>query len=110
VFARRAFRPGEVIERAPVLILSPEDYRQLRKTSLVHYPFGWGRNGRGTALALGLASFYNHSGTPNADCFEYSRDHLLEFVALRSVAPGEEITIDYTGGDPGARLWFKTVK
>ena len=97
VFARRAIRAGEEIERVPVIVLpeaiideGPADSR------LPDYVFTWGR---GTlALALGYGSIYNHSYRPNAR-YDDDGDRTKIFTAIRPIAAGEEITVNYNG-DP----------
>jgi SET domain-containing protein len=97
VFARRAIREGDVIERVPVLVL-PEEVVEGLSGEPAHwqYFFEWGR---GTvALALGYGSLYNHSFRPNARYRDESRRTKV-FFALREILPGEEITVNYNG-DP----------
>lgn len=106
VFARRAIAQGELIERVPVLVLP---IRALAcdgaPTRLADYCFQWGR---GTvALALGYGSLYNHSYRPNAR-YDDVAPQTKVFTALRDIAPGEEITVNYNG-DPedGADVGFE---
>lgn len=112
VFARRAIRNGEVIERAPVLVLplsdvmrGPDDW-----TGLGNYCFEWGKDR--VALALGFGSLYNHSFQPNARYDDESRRARIKvFSALRDITLGEEITINYNG-DPEDRaaVWFRVIE
>ena len=105
VFARRAIRKGELIERVPLLILDAEEYaRGVDKSLLAGYVFAWGDNQ--FALALGYGSLYNHSYKPNA-AYEDEEPHAKLFVALRNIKEGEEITINYNG-NPTSRIkmWF----
>jgi hypothetical protein len=72
------------------------------------YCFAWGR---GTvALALGYGSLYNHSYKPNAR-YDDVWPQTKEFTALRDIAPGEEITVNYNG-DPEDRspVWFDVIE
>ena len=105
VFALRPIRKGEIIESCPVLVLPAEavgndDY----KTGLHDYCFAWGR---GTvALVLGYGSLYNHSYKPNAR-YDDVTPQTKEFTALRDIAAGEEITINYNGSPTArAKVWF----
>jgi SET domain-containing protein len=109
VFARRAIRKGEVIESVPVLIMTSEEYEEgLSKTLLKNYCFGWGTDQ--VALALGYGSLYNHSYRPNAR-YEDIGTQTKDFVAVRDIAEGEEITVNYNG-KPGskAKVWFDVVE
>jgi SET domain-containing protein len=109
VFARRPIRKGEVIERVPVLVLSIEEVRNGSGwTGLAGYCFEWGR---GTvALALGYGSLYNHSYQPNAR-YDDVNPRTKVFSALRDIAKGEEITVNYNG-EPKDRspLGFKVIE
>jgi hypothetical protein len=107
VFARRPIRAGEVIERAPVLVVPAADWKAMEKTVAYNYTFAWGRDGEDAAFALGYGSLYNHSYTPNA---RFDRDHeglVIEFIAIHDIALDEEILVNYNE-DPGdcAPLWF----
>src|SRR5205814_6466130 len=42
VFAQRAFACGEVIERAPVIVIPASQLSDLDRTVLYDYYFGWG--------------------------------------------------------------------
>jgi SET domain-containing protein len=97
VFARRTIREGQVIERVPVLVLpSATVDGEAGWDGLASYCFVWGE---GTlALALGYGSLYNHSYRPNARYQDEGRRTKV-FSALRDIAPGEEITVNYNG-DP----------
>lgn len=106
VFTARAIEAGTIIELAPVILLSAEDRALVHRTHLHDYYFQW--DGEQAAIALGLGSLYNHAGEPNAE-FELDYDfEQIRFAALRAIAAGEEITIDYRSGAPGMELWFET--
>jgi SET domain-containing protein len=109
VCARRLIRSGEVIERVPVLVLPVGEISKgdvpLRLTG---YCFEWGR---GTvAVALGYGSLYNHSFRPNAR-YDDVGPQTKEFTAMRDIAPGEEITVNYNG-EPTSRaaVWFEVLE
>jgi SET domain-containing protein len=100
VFARRPICKGEVIERVPVLVLSAAEYQNgLDGTLLAGYVFAWGEGE--IALALGYGSLYNHSYRPNAR-YEDVAPRTKQFIALRDIVPGEEVTVNYNGR-PGGR-------
>jgi uncharacterized protein len=94
VFARRAIAKGTVIERAPVALLPTKHLVGGKNCPvLAKYFYAWNRNT--VAIALGFGSLYNHSYEPNA---VYSdRDMFIIYRALRDIAPGEEITVNYNG-------------
>ncbi|HZU37814.1 MAG TPA: SET domain-containing protein-lysine N-methyltransferase, partial [Gemmataceae bacterium] len=53
------------------------------------------------AIALGYGSLYNHSYMPNAR-YDDEPGPAMTFTALRTIRPGEEITVNYNG-DPKDR-------
>jgi len=109
VFAARRFEPGETIETCPVIPLTEADARTLDRTGLYDYYFGWGRDGKAAAIALGHGSLYNHSSTPNAAHHKNAQDGTISIVAIQPIAPGDEIFIRYnTGADVGEQqMWFE---
>jgi SET domain-containing protein len=106
VFALRPFRSGDLIERVPVLVLPAADWEHLRETRLMEYAFCWGRRREQAAVALGFGSFYNHGDPANAETIERPEEDAIDFIALRDIDAGEEITIDYTGADKSREVWF----
>lgn len=105
IFAEDNIKKDEVIEVCPVISLDKEDTKEIDKTLLFDYYFAW-REG-GSAIALGKASLYNHSYTPNAVYKKDFQNDTLTFVALRDVKEGEEILSNYNR-DPNCReeVWF----
>jgi SET domain-containing protein len=108
VFARRKIAAGEVIERAPVIVIPKKQWPSVKKTILEDYAFDWGENDEGSVIALGYVSIYSHSYSPNAKLEQLPDELMMEVTALRAIGPGQEITINYNG-DPANRdaLWFK---
>ena len=107
VFTRNRIRAGEVIEEGPVIVMPPSEVGVLEKTALQDYYFDWGENQEAAAVMLGLCSLCNHSYQPNAKFTLKPETLTIEFVALRDIEPGEEITINYNG-DPADQkpIWF----
>jgi hypothetical protein len=103
VFAARAFARGEVVEAAPVLVLPPHEQEAIDETVLAAYVFAWGDT---LAIALGFGSLYNHSWSPNLEYLKRFAEGIIEFVAIRDIAPGEELTTNYSASNPHrAGLW-----
>ena len=105
VFAARAIGAGELVECCPTIVCPPHQEKLLEKTALRGLYFAW--EGDAIAVALGFGSFYNHAWQPNArDELDYG-PQVVRFFAVRPIAEGEEITINYTG-EPDGRgdLWF----
>ena len=105
VFATRTFRPEEVIEACPV-ILMPGITDENQLGGMKNYVFMWREAENILAIALGYGSLYNHNPNPNAKFdVRYSRNEIV-FKALRKIAPGEQILIDY-GWDEGDYAAFR---
>jgi SET domain-containing protein len=105
VFAGRDFLAGETFEFSPVIVIPENELVGIRRTVLSNYFFKWGKDG---AFALGVGSLFNHSYEPNATFTILIDRQEIEFKAIKEIAAGEEITINYNG-DPHdrSRLWFK---
>lgn len=89
VFALRPFADGEVVEICPTAVIGEEDVEGVARD----YVFSAHRPDK-LLLVLGYGMLYNHSAEPNL--FHRSAGRLLiEFVALRDIAAGEELTHDY---------------
>jgi SET domain-containing protein len=107
VFATAVIRQGDVFDRAYALVIPDDQWEHIERSLLVNYCYSWGDLG---ALALGAGSLYNHSYTPNARYIKRMDELVIEYLALRDIAPGEEITINYNGTtDDGAPVWFDVV-
>ena len=97
VFARKPIRKGEVIEKVPKMLLSPDmivDGMQnpnLAKIYFIH-------DRKTLCVCLGYGSIYNHSYQPNA-IYEDGPAATMIFRALRNIDQDEEICINYNG-DP----------
>ena len=96
VFALRRFKAGETIERCPVVASPSDEWEEhVVNTELTDYCFRWGEDDEDGAIPLGYGSVYNHSFTPNARYVPRLRDRQMEFIAIRDIDPGEEITTNY---------------
>jgi hypothetical protein len=84
----QVFGPGEIAQRS---------------ARISWYVFSWiGRKRAHVAMSLGYGSIYNHSDAPNAK-YAMEPPDVMEFLALRDIAAGEEITIDYHGDEDANR-------
>lgn len=120
VFAATTIPSGTLVHVAPVMIVTDDDVETLETTPLRGLVYGWDTDIGTSALALGYGSLFNHDPDPNCvyhridadDVDAESGDSLgydaLQYTTLREVAEGDELTIDYSGGDP-SMLWFDVV-
>ena len=103
--ATRAFLRGEVLERAPVIIVARTLLQRLRGSLLDDYWFWW--DDEHNAFALGWAALYNHACPANTRFRLERAGRLIVFKAAADIEAGEEVTINYHGepDDPGP-VWF----
>jgi SET domain-containing protein len=75
------------------------------------YSLAWGEDvpgfeeGKECAIGLGYLSLYNHSASPNVTFDHHYDENEISVHALRDIASGEELTIDY-----GVPLWFPQIR
>lgn len=97
VLAGRPFDEGEVVDAAHVVVVPAAQWEHLQRTAMRHYCFIWDDDTGSVAVALGRASLFNHSYTPNVLSEKRLRDRLIVFTALRAIDAGEELTLNYNG-------------
>ncbi len=97
VFATALIKAGTLIERSPVLIVPIEEKDLIDKSMLYYYYYAWTPDEEGIALSLGYGSMYNHSFTPNADFDRNFEGGFIDYIALKDIQVGEEITVNYNG-------------
>jgi SET domain-containing protein len=99
VFAARAFRAGELVEEAPVLVLrSGQDALPML---LRQRTFSWGeltgtRDGS-EAIVWGYGSLYNHASPSSLEFAARPETGTMVYRAARDIAADEELTLNYEG-------------
>jgi uncharacterized protein len=91
VFARKDIKKGTTIETVPIIVF---DNDECQGSKMATYVFEWTK--KTSAIALGYGSIYNHSFEPNARYYDGSNE-TKDFVAIRDIKAGEEITVNYNG-------------
>ncbi len=113
VVALRPIGSGELIERSPVIVVPEGDRAAVDASSVGSHSFLWehgtpggavSSGGGRAAVVLGFASLLNHSGDPNCRIFRHIEALAMDVIALRDIAAGEELRIDY-----GMTLWFEAL-
>ena len=106
VFATEPIAAGTLVDASPVLVIPSDDWEALTGTAVDGYLWGWGEEGN-AAIAFGIVSLVNHSYAPNCR-YQHDLDaEVVELLALRDIAVGEELTVNYNGDPDGADpLWF----
>jgi len=112
VFASRAIDAGEVVEIAPVIRLRAcfEGFEPALQRSVFNWDSLAGAKDT-TAIALGYGSMYNHANPANMRYLSTLDGAAIEFVAVRAIRAGEELTINYSGKkgapDSADESWFE---
>ena len=86
-------KKGQVIERCPLILVGMDQLQPLSQTVLWRYHYEW--NARNNCIVLGYGSLYNHSYRPNVRYGFNYQGQCLVFTALRQIAAGEELMINY---------------
>ena len=108
VFASATFKPGAVIETAPVIIMEQQDKDFLQSTCLFSYYFIVGDKNFPVALGLGYSSLYNHAYKANAMYSISLKDETITIKACKIINPGDEITLNYNGKpDDATPVYFE---
>jgi SET domain-containing protein len=108
VFTDKKIHKGETIESAQVVEFPEEQWKDVENTVFGFYCYFWGSDIKGGAMVLGNGSLYNHSYNPNAIYLRKYEDKIMEFMAIKDIEAGEEITINYNGSpDNNDPLWFE---
>lgn len=110
VFSKEVILAGTIIEESPVIVMSAEDRIHLDKTLLHDYIFAWGENKDQCCMALGLVPVYNHSYSSNCEYFMDFEEQTIQIRAVRKIAAGQELTINYNGDwNDNKKIWFEVV-
>lgn len=108
VFTSEALEAQQLIEVAPVIVMSRDDRRLLDQTLLHDYIFEWNPEAAQCCMALGYVPVYNHACPSNC---EYEMDYpaaLIRIKTIRPIAAGEELFINYNGNfDDPHPVWFE---
>jgi hypothetical protein len=111
VFTRESLVAEMEVEVSPVIVLSDVERQWAEKTLLHDYLFAWGENETEAAVALGLASIYNHASPSNC---EYILDYYAQSITIVTMVPieaGMELTINYSARwNEQKPVWFSTAQ
>jgi SET domain-containing protein len=105
VFAATAIPKDSIIETSAVLMLDAREQELIAQTQVDDYLFSWDdpeAPQHDQAMVLGRLSMANHSEQPNTVVRRHYAERLMEWVAMRDIAAGEELTFRYR-----CELWFQ---
>lgn len=96
VYATRSIKTGEVVETSPVLTIDNWEADRIGSTIFNRYVFEFNDGyKKGTALALGLGSLFNHSKNRNITYKNDLKNKTINFIATRDIKKGEQLFINY---------------
>jgi SET domain-containing protein len=91
VFAARDFKKDEVVEICPYLKIYKGHMND--ECEVGDYTFEFDEESE--VLIQGYGSMYNHHASNNLDYFYEESDDMFEYIALRDIKKGEELTVNY---------------
>jgi uncharacterized protein len=96
VYSTHGFFKDEIVEVAPVSLLDV-NFEMFPK-ELQTRVYNWGfltKSNIKHAIAMGYGSMYNHSDYPNLRYEADTNFEVIRYIALRNIAPNEQLTIHY---------------
>lgn len=110
VFTNAPIQTNDVIEICPIVVIPKKQIEWIDKTIIYEYYFKWNNPVGSACIALGYGSIYNHSFRPNAEVISDLEHNSITIKCIKPIAPGEEICIDYCGGEQNRdQLWFEPI-
>ena len=111
VIAKKKIKKDTLVELANVILLPNEEYELLCETKLYDYIFEWEDPNKPelqNAIAFSVCQFFNHSYTPNLKyTYDYKNSN-IEYLAIKDILKGEELTVNYNGKvKDNTPLWFE---
>ncbi len=112
VFAKNHIKKGTKINIAHIILISNKEWDLIEDTVLSNYSFEWDDpNCKGeyeSAIALSVSQFINHSYNPNTKYLYNYENKTIEFITIRDISKGEEISVNYNGVvDDKNPVWFE---
>ena len=96
VFCSRPISRGEIIDVAPVVVISERERAALEQTQLANYYFkyydAW-------AVVMGIPSLLNHDKDGNVHCHSNLAATVYVFYAIRDIPADTELLLDYSDGE-----------
>ena len=112
VIAKKKIKKDTIVELANVVLIPNKDYEQIQDTILYHYIFEWddpkNKGEKTNAIAFSICQYFNHSYDPNLIYFYDYENSTIEYVAIKDILKGEELTVNYNGKvKDKTPLWFE---
>jgi SET domain-containing protein len=107
VFTSERIKANTIVEVSPVIVMEHAERLLLDKTLLHDYIFEWGDRKKQCCMAMGYVPLYNHSYDSNCEYeMEFDKE-VISIIAVKNIAKGEELFINYNGKfNDKKKLWF----
>jgi SET domain-containing protein len=111
LFAKQLIKKGTSIDIANVILIPNNDYESIKKTVLYDYCYIWEdpklKPEYKNAISLSISQFMNHSYEPNVKYVYDYKNRTIEYITLRNIPKGEELTVNYNGLiNDKSPVWF----
>ena len=111
VFSKKNIAKGVIIDIAHIILISNKDWDLIEDTVLSNYSFEWDefkyKGEYESAISLSISQFINHSYNPNVKYRYKYKNKAIEYITIRDISKGEEITVNYNGESfDKSPVWF----
>ena len=111
VFSKKNIAKGVIIDIAHIILISNKDWDLIEDTVLSNYSFEWDdqklKGKYDSAISLSISQFINHSYNPNVRYRYNYKNKAIEYITIRDISKGEEITVNYNGESfDKSPVWF----
>jgi SET domain-containing protein len=112
LFAKENIAKGVTIDKAHVILISNKEWDLIEDTVLSNYSFEWDDpkciGEYETAISLSISQLINHSYNPNVKYRYNYEKKSIEYITIRELSKGEEITTNYNGDlNDKSPVWFE---
>jgi len=97
VYAAQWIPRGMIVHECTMLVYPPGQ-KPDRFAMLYVWEWKLSRRAWSYAICLGIGSLFNHSPKPNTGSARLYKSRKMVFTALRDIARGEEILVNYEAG------------
>ena len=113
-FAKKEIKKGIIVDIAPIVLIPNNDYPKIKKTVLYDYCYIWEdpkhKPEFENAITLSISQFINHSYKPNLKYLYDYKEKAIEFISLKEIKKGEELTVNYNGlVHDKSPVWFNVL-
>jgi SET domain-containing protein len=114
-FAKKDIEKKTIIDIAPIILIPNNEYSKIKKTVLYDYCYIWDdpkhKPEFKNAITLSISQFINHSYKPNVKYLYDYKKKAIEFVSIKNIKQGDELTMNYNGrANDKSPVWFNVIE